>query len=60
MESTPEFQLVSVAAKVTDPAYVPSGKVEQDLAISDTTGSVRFTVWEEEIGTYHLGKSYNM
>ena len=43
VEKTPKFQLVSVAAKVTkvtDPAYVPSGKLKQDLTISDVTGSV--------------------
>jgi hypothetical protein len=63
LQMTPEFQLVSVAAKVTsitDPSKVANGKLKQDLTIADATSSARFTIWEDEIGKFDLGKSYNI
>ena len=63
LQKTPEFQLVSVAAKVTnitDPSKVANGKLKQDITIADASSSARFTIWEEEIGNFDLGKSYNI
>ena len=63
LQKTPEFQLVSVAAKVTniaDPSKVANGKLKQDITIADASSSTRFTIWDDEIGNFDLGKSYNI
>ena len=55
------FQRVSVEVKVTsveEALEVAGGK--QDVIVGDSSGSVRVTVWEKEIGSIEKGKSYRM
>ena len=47
-----QFQRVSVAVKalrLDDPIQLTSGKRKQDVIVSDSTGSIRLTLWEDEI-----------
>lgn len=39
---------------------VPGEKTKQDVIIADSTGTIRFTVWEGEIGKTKVGKSYEL
>ncbi len=55
-----DFQKVSVAIKaikVTQPELV-SDKTKQDVYVADATGSIRLTLWQEDINKLDVNQSY--
>ena len=57
------FEHVSVKVKVfnvDDVIEVKGDKRKQDIIIKDSTGSAKFTVWEDNINKIQQGKSYNL
>ena len=60
---TVDFQQVSCTAKVLsvdEPMQVSGGKRKQDITISDSSGSIRLTVWEEYINKLDEDTSYHL
>ena len=58
-----DFQKVSCIAKilnVNEPMEVSGGKKKQDMTISDSTGNIRLTVWEEHINKLEEDTSYRL
>ena len=58
-----EFEKVAVRTKVlkvSAPTTVSTGKRVQDVILGDSTGSMRCTLWEEDIGQLEEGKSYHL
>ncbi len=56
-----EFTRISVDAKVIfvhDPIQVASGKIKQDITIADSTGTTRLVLWESDVNSVTLNKSY--
>ena len=63
VKDIPVFQRVNVVAKalrMEEITEVPGGKRKQDVIVADSTGTIRFTVWEVEIGKIEVGKSYEL
>ena len=59
---TVDFQKVSCTAKVLntdEPVWVSGGKTKQDTTISDSSGCIRLTVWEEYINQLEEDTSYH-
>ena len=59
---TVDFQKVSCTAKVLntdEPVQVSGGKTKQDITISDSSGCIRLTVWEEYINKLEEDTSYH-
>ena len=57
------FQRVTIEVKVVrveKALEVNGGKKKQDILVGDETGTVRVTVWEEEIGKVKQDDSYRM
>ena len=57
------YERVSVAVKalrVEDPMEVTGGKRKQDIIIGDSSATTRLTVWEKEIGSIEVKKSYQL
>ena len=46
--------------KVESPTKVATGKTKQDTVITDATGTLRLTLWEEDVGRLDEGKSYKL
>ena len=42
------------------PIEVPGGKQKQDITIGDSSGTLKFTVWQEEIDTMEEDVSYRI
>lgn len=56
------FDKVSFSAKVihvNNPIHVSGGKIKQDVTVADPHGSVRLTVWEDDVGKFQENLSYN-
>ncbi len=56
-----EFTRISVDAKVIfvhDPIQMASGKIKQDIIIADSTGTTRLVLWESDVNSVTLNKSY--
>lgn len=54
---------VTILAKVThlnDPTKVRTGKTKRDAIIADSTGSIQFTLWEDQINFLVMGHSYKL
>ena len=59
----PQFERVTVSVKVIrvdDPMEIPGGLRKQDTMVGDKSGTIRFTVWESEIGQMETGCSYKL
>ena len=57
------FQRVTCEAKVVsvdEVEEVSGGKKKQDVLLGDSTGTLRLTLWEEEIGKMEEGVSYKL
>ena len=53
---------MSFSAKVihvNNPIHVSGGKIKQDVTVADPHGSVRLTVWEDDVGKFQENLSYN-
>lgn len=46
--------------KVDNPTKLNTGKVKQDTIIADSTGTIRLTLWEEDVNKIEEGKSYKL
>ena len=54
---------VTVIAKVTqikDPTKVRTGKIKRDATLTDASGSIRFTLWENQLDLVDLDNSYKI
>jgi ssDNA-binding replication factor A large subunit len=57
------FDLVNVEVKVSQvnpPCTVPTGKLKQDLIVADSTGTIKLTIWGNEVGKYEIDSSYQL
>lgn len=58
-----QFERVTVSVKVIrveEAMEIPGGLRKQDVMVGDKSGTVRFTVWESEIGQVQTGCSYKL
>lgn len=46
--------------KIDDPVTVNGGLTKQDVIISDNTGTVKFTIWEDVVNLLEVGQSYHL
>ena len=46
--------------RVDDPMKIPGGLRKQDTMVGDKSGTIRFIVWESEIGHVETGCSYKL
>lgn len=61
MESDARDDLMSVHVKVCTvnrAENLENGNMKRDLVIVDNTGSGWVTIWGDNVGTMHVGKSY--
>ena len=61
VESMVQYQRVIVEGKVVEldkVKEVSGGKKKQDMVVSDSSGSIRLTIWEDMIGQVAEGLSY--
>ena len=49
VEKLVNFQRVTCGVKVERQLEVPGGKRKQDVVIGDSSGTIKLTVWEDEI-----------
>lgn len=54
------MNVIVKAIRLEDIEEVPSGKKVQNVIVADSTGTVRLTVWEGEIGKIEVDKSYKL
>ena len=57
------FQKITCTIKVVEistPLEVSGGKKKQDVTIADTSGTIRLTLWENQIGQFELHRSYKL
>lgn len=57
------YQQVSVSIKVLEvleKSEIKSGLVKQDVTISDATGTIRLTMWQENVDKLQVGVSYKI
>ena len=58
-----DYENVNVSIKVLDndaPVEVKTGLVKQDLTVADETGTARLTLWQSDISSLDVGKSYKL
>lgn len=58
-----EYDKVTIKAKVikvNEPQRISTGKLKQDIIISDDTGKCMVTLWEAYVNTLQLHKSYQL
>ena len=53
------MNVVAKAPRMKEITEVPGEKRKQDVIIADSTGTIRFTMWEDEIGKTEVGKATN-
>ena len=47
-------------SQVNPPCTVPTGKLKQDLIVADSTGTIKLTLWGNEVGKYDIDSSYQL
>ena len=64
IQELPKHTKVTVEVKVqtvTEPKHIPSKKLTvQELAVADSSGALRLSIWEDEVGQMKQGKSYRI
>jgi hypothetical protein len=56
-----DFEVVTVSTKVVGiegSVQVGSGLMKQDVYVSDSTATIKLTLWEEDVGKLIDGSSY--
>ena len=53
-------ELIGIVESLGEPIEMPSGSKVQEGVLSDPTGQVRLSLWDDQIGTLHLGDKINM
>ena len=58
-----DYENANVSIKVLDndaPVEVKTGLVKQDLTVADETGTARLTLWQSDMSSLDVGKSYKL
>ena len=64
VQKLPKHTRITVEVKVrsvTEPKYIDSKKLKlQELVVADSSGAVRLSIWENEIGSMEQAESYHI